>query len=301
LASEAQRVVVDPVDDGSLSAQLGQWDDPTSGVAIVNPTPGIATPRNLATELLVALGKSFDALCREGFRDSSSDDPWRLAQLWLRAESIRHLVVLDADRMHPRLWNAVSTLATRDRTVWLVVRTAAAAQRLAPLVPAREAASALLAALPQPTAPLPPTVSTLTPDLARRFRRVVTPACACALALATLGRYDPCLMAGLSRRSLGVSGRMFTVGGRRFPVPAYARALIWAQLLARPTPSMDGPLFFDQGRRRPSPPQLAAWLRRATGGPACRNPLLNVWPSCDDGWITDRRWSRPLTFSRRLD
>src|SRR5713101_6645453 len=58
-------VVEDPQDTRELAAFVAGLSDRLEGRAVVHPTPLLATSSQLAAELLVALGKSFDALPAE--------------------------------------------------------------------------------------------------------------------------------------------------------------------------------------------------------------------------------------------
>ena len=63
----------------------------------MRPVPGGADTRRLAADVLVAMGKHYDALTRE----QQNGRAWELTRLWTQAENIRHLVVCDAQ--HTRI------------------------------------------------------------------------------------------------------------------------------------------------------------------------------------------------------
>jgi hypothetical protein len=124
------RVVVDPHDDPRLSDELHRRTGLLAGVVIVTPVPGVSTPSQLGIDLLMALGKDLQALRRE----CSLGRSWGWAQLWLCAEHVRHLVVLDADRLPPALCTLLGALAAEVRLhLWLVVRTSLISEPLAVL------------------------------------------------------------------------------------------------------------------------------------------------------------------------
>lgn len=111
-------VVVDHDDDPALRDELSRRADPPAGMVLVRPVPGVATLVELAADMLIGLGKRFDALAREKKRPQA----WTLVELWLRAERTEHLVVVDAERLSPALWSALAGLVGTVRTnVWLLV------------------------------------------------------------------------------------------------------------------------------------------------------------------------------------
>ncbi len=75
--------------------------DVTRGVVVVRPVPGVVDARRLAADVLIAMGKHYDAISRE----RQSRHGWELARLWAHAERVRDLVVWDARRLPSRLWN----------------------------------------------------------------------------------------------------------------------------------------------------------------------------------------------------
>ncbi len=109
-------VVDDEDDDPHLSDQVEEHAG-VPGVIVVRPVPGVANLRQLAIEVLIALGKRYDALARE----RQGARPWRLAWLWVRAEQIRHVVVFYAQRLAPPLWHQLETAAAEaGSTLWLI-------------------------------------------------------------------------------------------------------------------------------------------------------------------------------------
>ena len=109
-------VVDDEDDDPHLSDQV-EAHAGMPGVIVVRPVPGVANLRQLAIEVLIALGKHYDALARE----RQGARPWRLAWLWVRAEQFRHVVVFYAQRLAPPLWHQLETAAAEaGSTLWLI-------------------------------------------------------------------------------------------------------------------------------------------------------------------------------------
>ena len=112
-------VVLDPDDDPGFSDDLDRRADLTTGVAVVRPVPGVADTRRLAADVLIAMGKHYDALTRE----HQNGRAWELTRLWTQAENIRHLVVCDAQRLPPELWDELATItAGAGRRLWMIVR-----------------------------------------------------------------------------------------------------------------------------------------------------------------------------------
>ncbi len=110
-------VRLDPQDQPGVSDELERRGDIASGVVVVRPVPGVSNTRRLAADVLIAMGKHYDALSRE--RQSSHG--WGLARLWMRAERVRHLVVCDADRLPSRLRDELGVAAaTTGCHLWLV-------------------------------------------------------------------------------------------------------------------------------------------------------------------------------------
>jgi len=111
--------VIDLDDDPALHDELHRRADVSAGVIVVRPVPGTATRRSLANDVLIALGKHFDAVGRE----RQTGHGWDLARLWLRAERIGQLVVCDSERLSPELLGALADLASDAGShLWLIAR-----------------------------------------------------------------------------------------------------------------------------------------------------------------------------------
>jgi hypothetical protein len=407
------RVVVDPLDDARLSDDLEGRTDILGGIAVVRPVPGATTPARFAVDLLTAMGKHHEALEGEGQAHRS----WHMARLWLQAEHLRHLVVLDADRLPATLWRLLAELAGHLRMrLWLVVRnavdpspfdvlglwrqwtTSELLDRLPPISPAgtvdlpgeeiplpadglltfRASCSELLlpeqfakvdalyrdafcatrdwnrALAPGDRAAIVGQLRTLTihsssatetrirvhaaqaahfvdgtlvkvgkarwpgrvdvpqlglsRHLARRLRRIVTPAWACALALtAATAHWDNDLVA-LTMGDLDDDGREGLLAGERFDIPAHAAALVRAQLLVRQDADArdTDPLFVDrQGRGYGTGRHLGEGLEQATPRGAAWWPGPRGWPLRDDDtasgyWIEVHRVGACRSLAARL-
>jgi hypothetical protein len=138
-------VVDDEDDDPHLSDQVEEHAG-VPGVIVVRPMPGVANLRQLAIEVLIALGKHYDALARE----RQGARPWRLVWLWVRAEQVRHVVVFDAQRLPPPLWHQLETAAAEaGSTLWLITRSHVDGHGL-PVSGGRCTPGDLLAQLPSP-------------------------------------------------------------------------------------------------------------------------------------------------------
>jgi hypothetical protein len=115
-AAGGRRWVHDPDDDQACLRRLTALNDLAAGRVVCHPTPGASWPV-LIRDLLEALGKRRDALTHERRVRDGAD----LLQVWMRAERVRHLVVLRAHRLPPRHLAAVASLAAATRTtLWLV-------------------------------------------------------------------------------------------------------------------------------------------------------------------------------------
>ena len=111
--------VVDADDDPELYEEVHRRADVTGGVIVARPVPRVASERTLAADLLIAMGKHFDALARERQAQRS----WDLVRMWARAEMIRHLVVCDAERLPRPLVSKLTDLAAgAGARLWLVAR-----------------------------------------------------------------------------------------------------------------------------------------------------------------------------------
>lgn len=296
------RVVIDPVDDGQLTAELDRRAEPAAGVVVVHPVPRLTTPNQLGVDLLVALGKPSDAVDREG---CTRRQAWHLARIWLEAERVRHLVVLDAENLPPELWTLLVEVTSSLRArLWLLVRrmlprhlgdrfplSTATVTELLGAVPAAGPPPADTTRVdvhisdgtyrscvrgPGPTADganwLPPTYpDDFGYDLAARFRRHATPAYACALALAAAADLTAEDMAQLHLGDVHPDGDRLSLVGHNFAVPHHAAGLVRAQVLARTQATTDpadslfvSRLFRFGATRWASPAQITHWLRQVT-------------------------------------
>jgi hypothetical protein len=112
-------VVVDGDDDPGFSAELDCRANVPRGVVVVRPVPRVADTRRLAADVLIALGKHYDAIARE----RQSRHGWDLARLWARAERVGHLVVWDAHRLPQPLWDQLGGMAGESGArLWMVIR-----------------------------------------------------------------------------------------------------------------------------------------------------------------------------------
>jgi len=110
------RWVVDREDDHRCMQDLLALSDPATGVVTVLAAPQAPWPV-LARGLLLALGKDRAALTGLGPRRLVE-----LAGLWVRAEPVRHLVVLGVHRLPTATLGALEDLAHHSlATVWAVV------------------------------------------------------------------------------------------------------------------------------------------------------------------------------------
>jgi hypothetical protein len=273
-------VVVDPRDDGSLGAELDQRAALGSGVIVCRPVPGIYRSRQLAEDLLLALGKRHDAMERER-RFVNTDEDWHLLRVWLRAERTRHLLVLDADRLHADLWTILGELAgTTYLQLWMVVRGAPQPLQLhhldrwRPWIPAQ-----LLDRLP-----LPPGDARGDADpylvSAVRARAVVVPATACAVALAAIADFDAETLVNLNLDDVSRGARAIAIGGGRFRIPTVLAAPIRAQLLCRSGrgAAKGGALLVDELGWRARPHQLIEWIELATSSGPIPSPPEAFFP-----------------------
>lgn len=138
-------VVADADDDPGFSEELESRADVTRGVVVVRPVPGVVDTRRLAADVLIAMGKHYDAISRE----RQSRHGWELARLWARAERIGHLVAWDAHRLPSRLWDQLALMAgENDARLWMVVRADSEAHRSRRA--ARSTPAELLSQLPIP-------------------------------------------------------------------------------------------------------------------------------------------------------
>lgn len=110
-------VLIDADDTAECVTALGVRHDLSHGVAVCHPTPGSAGLSVLGEDVLVALGKRPGGPAAEGV----SRRAWELAGLWLRAEQVRHLVVLRAQLLPTPRWRELAELtASAGTRLWLV-------------------------------------------------------------------------------------------------------------------------------------------------------------------------------------
>jgi hypothetical protein len=147
-ADRSVTLVLDPDDDVDTLVRLRRLHARPFGQVVCEPAPGGGSAA-LAYGLLAALGKTLEF-------DPPRDPLWRLVNVHLRAERVRHLVLL---RAHTLTFLALRKIADHAYDVgarlWLVVH------RERP--PA--AIAQLLEAVPHETAPLPQLLA-LRPELA---------------------------------------------------------------------------------------------------------------------------------------
>ena len=106
--------VLDGDDDAACVRELLGLHDLERGRVVCHPRPDATWPV-LVEDLLRALGKHPQALTRERRTREAS----RLLEVWLRAEQVRHLVVLRADRLRPEVLEELLTLPL-ECALWLV-------------------------------------------------------------------------------------------------------------------------------------------------------------------------------------
>lgn len=108
------RWVVDHDDALHTRIQVNDLHDLAAGVIVVHPQPAT---RRLAHDVLVALNKDF----RSPGWPTSPPRAWKLAELWLTAEAVRHVVVYGAHRLTADDLQRLSDAAAVSRaTVWLL-------------------------------------------------------------------------------------------------------------------------------------------------------------------------------------
>lgn len=108
------RWVVDHDDALHTRIQVNDLHDLAAGVIVVHPQPAT---RRLAHDLLVALNKDF----RSPGWPTSPPRAWKLAELWLTAEAVRHIVVYGAHRLTAHDLQRLADAAAASRvTVWLL-------------------------------------------------------------------------------------------------------------------------------------------------------------------------------------
>lgn len=109
------RWVVDREDRLATCVQINALHDLAGGVIVVHRRPG---SRGLAHDLLGALGKH-----RHGLGWPTEPRAWPLADLWVIAESVDHIVVYGAHRLTADDLDRLTQTAVRARArLWLVTR-----------------------------------------------------------------------------------------------------------------------------------------------------------------------------------
>lgn len=264
-------VVADHANDGRLSAALGDRATPGSGIVVVQPAPRAHQPWHLVDDLLSALGKRSDAAERESLQNRER----MLLRVWLAAERVRELVVLDAHRLHVNLWELVIryTEATGSR-IWMVARGALEDDQLAvaglqrPHTPAE-----LLARLP---------LTTLSPEraaLARHVRWPLTPAIACAMVFAAVTGLTTDALCRLRVSNLPHGALVLVTRSRSWRIPEELRAPVRAQITCRASqPAQPFEAFIAQlFGQFASPASVSHWVEQVVSP----HPLPRVeepWP-----------------------
>ena len=111
-------LVEDPQDSCDLVELIASVTGRPGECAVLHPTPGLASSRQLASDLLVSLGKRFDTLAFERVGKRA----WELVEVWMRAEGVRHLFVLRAHLLDARRWHELIGLARAGgMETWFVV------------------------------------------------------------------------------------------------------------------------------------------------------------------------------------
>jgi hypothetical protein len=109
-------LVVDPTDSAVCATAVTKLACLPHGRVVCHPTPG-GSPTWLGCDLLLALGKRFDALQAEHVRVQA----WDLAAVWMRAEAIEHLFVLRAHTLKVGALKRLCRLQQRTGVrLWLV-------------------------------------------------------------------------------------------------------------------------------------------------------------------------------------
>lgn len=88
---------------------VGALSNRLAGRAALHPTPGSPGSLQLASDLLVSLGKRFDALAFECARTRA----WELVEIWMAAERVRHLFVLRGHLLAAGRWRELLEPARR--------------------------------------------------------------------------------------------------------------------------------------------------------------------------------------------
>jgi len=112
-------VVLDPDDTRRCAELVAGLHCVGAGRVVCHATRGTSGFGGLGLELLVALGKRFDA-ARVGRVDHRRG--WELAELWTAAERTQHLFILRAHLLHSSQWDRLIRLADDcGASLWLVV------------------------------------------------------------------------------------------------------------------------------------------------------------------------------------
>ena len=101
------QVVFDPDDSQHCLRLVIGLACRAAGRVVYHPAPTASSSELFAIDLLVALGKRFDALRVE----SAVRRSWPLTTIWMRAEQVTDLFVLRADRLAARRWQELLELA----------------------------------------------------------------------------------------------------------------------------------------------------------------------------------------------
>ncbi len=117
-AERRVHLVEDPDDSRPLAKQIDATASRLDGRVVLHPTPGLTTSRQLAADLLVSLGKRFDALQNE----RAGPRAWALVDVWTCAEQVQHLFVLRAHTLGPKRWQELLDLGRRRKIhLWFIV------------------------------------------------------------------------------------------------------------------------------------------------------------------------------------
>lgn len=113
-------VLLDPLDDITVTGTLLARHDPAAGVIIVHPTPGRTAESTLALDLLDAAGHPMGRLSDQ--RIGGLELLWAAVTAWCDGVAVAHLVVLRAHllsaRQHERLLALWRTLGMDLTLVW---------------------------------------------------------------------------------------------------------------------------------------------------------------------------------------
>ena len=110
-------VVFDPDDSPQCVRLVMRLACLAAGRAVCHPAPTASSSALFAIDLLVTLGKRFDAVRSE----HAVRRGWPLTTIWMQAEQITDLFVLRADRLAARRWQELLDLAEGCRLrLWLI-------------------------------------------------------------------------------------------------------------------------------------------------------------------------------------